>query len=73
MAAWAAGGRVCFGGIEWAETSSASRTITVASVYRRPRSPSTAQDNVALFAQMIDRAGAEGADLCVWRWCMTPA
>jgi predicted amidohydrolase len=66
VVASAPGATVRWSGIEWSlPEADAKREITVASVYLRPRSPSTPASNIEQFCGMIDAAGQAGADLCV--------
>jgi predicted amidohydrolase len=61
---WDADGIVHFGGFSFQETAKPEeRIVRLASIHLRPRKTKSLQENLDLFAQLIDQAGAKKADI----------
>jgi predicted amidohydrolase len=61
---WDGDGIVHFGGLSFQATNPpASRIVRLATVYLRPRNSASSQDNLDKFAQQVEKAAAEKADI----------
>lgn len=61
---WDGDGTVHFGGTTFEKTSAPEkRMVRLATVHHRPRNSKSASDNLKAFGELIDRAGAEKADI----------
>ena len=61
---WDGDGMVNFGGISFQPTNTpAPRTVRLATVYLRPRNSASSQENLDKFAQQVEKAAAENADI----------
>ena len=61
---WDGDGVVYFGTTTFAKTSSpASRMVRLATIHHRPRNSKSTAENLAAFAALVDKAGAQKADI----------